>query len=116
MLDEIEEARAGIPGLADNLACLNSTPDSELSATNQPTAALNQLTRDLEDMADWRDQLTVEIRRASLLFDLGLLTESHLEGLRRRVNVWREAAKALGEQMPGQLTGADDLGGLHDQK
>jgi hypothetical protein len=111
MLDEIEEARAGVPGLADNLARLSlQPPDSELPAKKQDIDALNQLTRDLEDMADWRDQLTVEIRRASLLFDLGLLTESHLEGLKRRVNVWREAAKELAEQMSGRLIGADDLG------
>src|SRR5215467_9310399 len=105
-----EEARAGVPGLSDNLGCLNSPPDSEIAATNQ--AALNRLTRDLDDMANWLEHLRVEIRRASLLFDLGLLTESHLAGLTRRVRVWREAASALASQMSGRVAKATHLGGL----
>jgi hypothetical protein len=115
MKPEMEEARLGGPGLADNLACVNSPPpDSELSATNQALAALNQLTWDLGDMAGWLERLRVEIRRSELLFDLGLLTESQLDGLKRRVALWRAAAKAaLAEQMPGRLVGADELGGDH---
>jgi hypothetical protein len=69
-------------------------------------AALNRLTHDLQILVDWRDQLSIQIKRAELLFDLGLLTETHLDGITRRVGFWREAAKALGERIPDSLVDA----------
>jgi hypothetical protein len=71
------------------------------------TAALEQLTDELSDMADWRDQLTVEIRRVELLWDLGLLTDTHVGGLTRQVRVWCDAANALADRMAGRLVDVD---------
>jgi hypothetical protein len=42
--------------------------------------------------------------RAELLWDLGLLTETHLDGLARRVVLWREAVEALADTIPGSVT------------
>jgi hypothetical protein len=69
---------------------------------------VDQLTDNLEIMADWFDRLRVEIRRANLLWDLGLLTEQHLDGLARRVAIWREAAEALADTIPGSLVTVDE--------
>ena len=74
--------------------------------------ALEQLTEELSLMADWRDQVRGETQRAEILFRLGLLTQAHLDNLKRRVALWREAAKSLGESIPGSLGHADP----HDRK
>jgi hypothetical protein len=49
----------------------------------------------LGTMADWRKQISAELRRVELLFELNLLTESHLDSLAGRVRLFNDAAKAL---------------------
>jgi hypothetical protein len=47
---------------------------------------------------DWRCGLVVQVKRAELLHELGLLDEQAMESLTRRVGIWRLAVSAMQEQ------------------
>jgi len=61
-------------------------------------------TKQLEIVADWRDSLEIQINRALLLRDLGLLDGETVDALEWRVYRFREACQAL----------SDEIGGRHD--
>jgi hypothetical protein len=57
--------------------------------------ALERLADRLETLCDWRDQIETQIRRAELLFELGLLDDAVLKKLTRRVRLWCDTANTL---------------------
>jgi hypothetical protein len=69
---------------------------------------LDALTADLSLMADWRDGLLVQLRRAELLLELGLLSADSQDRLATRVRLWCEAADALAASIPGSLVNVHD--------
>jgi hypothetical protein len=62
----------------------------------------DELTDKLALIADWRDQLQVEIRRSELLLELGLLDEQRLHALTRRVRFFSDACNALADTLGGR--------------
>ena len=59
-----------------------------------------QLTDDLEKLADWKEDLALRLRRADLLFNssIGIL-EEHIERLEREVKEWSGVANSLVKRM-----------------
>jgi hypothetical protein len=46
---------------------------------------------------DWKHGLDIQVRRAELLSELGLLDEQAIEALEWRVGIWRDAVSAFGD-------------------
>ena len=69
---------------------------------------IDDLNRDLTLLADWRDHLAVQIKRAELLQELGLLTADSQDRLACRVRLWCEAADSLAAGIGGSLASNED--------
>jgi hypothetical protein len=63
---------------------------------------IEHLTNRLEILCDWRDQLDVQLRRAELLNELGLLDDDMREQLEHRVCLWCDAADTLAGSLDGR--------------
>jgi hypothetical protein len=59
-----------------------------------------QLTDDLEKLAEWKEDLTFRLRRADILFNssVGIL-EDHIDRLGREVEAWKGVANSLVKRM-----------------
>ena len=59
-----------------------------------------QLTDDLEKLADWKEDLALRLRKADLLFNssVGILEED-IERLGREVEAWKGVANSLVKRM-----------------
>jgi hypothetical protein len=59
-----------------------------------------QLTDDLEKLAEWKEDLAFRLRRADLLFNssIGIL-EEHIERIEREVKEWSGVANSLVKRM-----------------
>jgi hypothetical protein len=65
---------------------------------------LNRLTDDLEVAADWRDELSIKLRRAQLRFELPGLHDDEREALEAEVEDCKEVLRCLYRTMRGRLT------------
>ena len=65
---------------------------------------LNSLTDDLEVAADWRDELSIKLRRAQLRFELLGLHTDEREVLEAEVEECIEVLRCLYRMMKGRLT------------
>jgi hypothetical protein len=88
------------------MAVVPSLPKDENDKPNLHTRAdsapqdLAQLTAKLSLIADWRAQLAVQLRRAELLQDLGLLTADSQDRLARRVDLSLTQSTRLPTALP----------------
>ena len=64
---------------------------------------LNRLADDLEVVADWRDELSIKLRRAQLRFELLGLDTQEREALEAEVEECKEVLGCLYQTMNGRL-------------
>lgn len=69
-----------------------------------PMTPLEKLTDDLEVAADWRDELSIKLRRAQLRFDLLGLHTDEREAIEAEVEECKEVLRCLYRMMKGRLT------------
>ena len=65
---------------------------------------LERLTDDLEVAADWRDELSIKLRRAQLRFELIGLNDDERDALEAEVEECKEVLRCLYRMMKGRLT------------
>ena len=64
---------------------------------------LNRLADDLEVAADWRDELSIKLRRAQLRFELLGLHDDERDALETEVEECKEVLRWLYRTMKGRL-------------